>query len=158
MRKLDIVLAVVAFCVSAPVTATSKDQAEWLFVHTADAIEIQEGNSLVFPVEREIFAFTDRPGRDYRYLNAHEFVDLWDVSRDSFENDPPNAVLTWVANGGANEAEIELIDAKVLNHGRNIAYQIDIESIPNLPDDPGRISLFVDSFPVIPGSLPPPFF
>ena len=54
-------------------------------------------NTLVMPVVREIFAFTDRPNRLHTYLNTREFVSLWgDKKGAAFKADPPNAVLTWV--------------------------------------------------------------
>ena len=48
--------------------------AEWLFVHTAQTAEMTSPTTLVMPVTRDIFAFTDRPNRLHDYVNAHEFV------------------------------------------------------------------------------------
>ena len=71
--------------------------AEWLFVHTAQTAEMTSDTTLVMPVTRDIFAFTDRPNRMHAYMNAHEYVSLWDEGEgDTFKADPPNAVLTWV--------------------------------------------------------------
>jgi hypothetical protein len=51
----------------------------------------------VVPVKRDIFAFTDRPNRLYRYLDALEFSSLWQVEGDDgFKAEPPNSVLTWI--------------------------------------------------------------
>lgn len=143
--KSIITVAMTAGLFAAPAFATEDDRAEWLFAHTADAVEIQEGNVLIVPMEREIFAFTDRPNRAHQYLNAHEFVALWNDGEDSFEDDPPNAVLTWVADGEVHEAEIELVDAEVTDHGRSIVYRIDPESGTVPPEGARSVSLFVDS-------------
>ena len=70
--------------------------AEWLFVHTAETAEMTSATTLVMPVTRDIFAFTDRPNRMHGYLNAHEYALLWSGEGDTFKADPPNAVLTWV--------------------------------------------------------------
>ena len=67
----------------------------WLFVQTAETAEVTSEDTLVMPVTREIFAFTDRPNRLHGYINAHEFVAFWDEG-GTFKADPPNAVLTWV--------------------------------------------------------------
>ncbi|MEX0385892.1 hypothetical protein [Spiribacter onubensis] len=144
MYKSIITVAMTAGLFAAPAFATEDDRAEWLFAHTADAVEIQEGNVLIVPMEREIFAFTDRPNRAHQYLNAHEFVALWNDGEDSFENDPPNAVLTWVADGEVHEAEIELVDVAIVDHGRALVYGIDSESAIALPIDASQVSLFID--------------
>jgi len=60
----------------------------WLFVQTASEFSL-EGESLTIAYEREIFAFTDRPNRQYAYLNAHEFTALWSRGNDDFSQDPP---------------------------------------------------------------------
>lgn len=136
--------AIIATILSTPLLAADDDRAEWLFVQSADGVELVDDTTLVFPMEREIFAFTDRPYRQHHYLNAHEFAALWNASKDSFENDPPNAVLTWVADGEVHEAEIELVEVAVGDFGRSIVYGVDIESAESLPEDARRVSLFVD--------------
>lgn len=151
---VPVALAVVLL--SAPVLATEESEAEWLFVHTADRVEFEDGDKLDVPMQREIFAFTDRPKRAHRYLNAHEFVALWEGNKDDFEDDPPNAVLTWVKNGQTHEAEIELVDAAVANNGRSIIYQIDSDVIMPAPGSARRASLFVDYLPGF--EMPPVFF
>ena len=144
MRKLNVIVAVTMIALTAPALAMTDGSPEWLFVHTADEVEMEEEGVLVVPVDREIFAFTDRPYRQHHYINAHEFISLWNGSQDSFENDPPNAVLTWLADGEVHEAEVELVDAAVADYGRNIVYRIDLESGIVLPEEARRVSLFVD--------------
>ena len=128
--------------------ATMADDAntrEWLFVHTAETAEMTSDTTLVMPVTREIFAFTDRPNRLHGYLNAHEFVSLWDDGEgDTFKADPPNAVLTWVDGDEMHEAEVVVVDAEVVNHGRQISYEIELESGDSLAGQISIVSLFVD--------------
>ena len=118
--------------------------AEWLFVHTAKTAEMTSATTLVMPVTREIFAFTDRPNRMHGYMNAHEFVTLWDEG-DTFKADPPNAVLTWVDGDFVLEAEVVITDLSVSENGRMLFYTLDVQ-VGSL--DIGMInspSLFVDS-------------
>ena len=44
--------------------------AEWLFVHTAETAEMNSATTLVLPVTRDIFAFTDSLGQ----LENHPFL------------------------------------------------------------------------------------
>ena len=72
-----------------------------------------------------MFAFTDRPYRQHAYLNATQFVSLWTgAGSDSFQADPPNAVLTWADGGVVKEAQVELLDAKLSINGTHIAYTV----------------------------------
>ena len=96
---------------------------EWLFVHTAATAELVSTTTLVVPFQQDVFAFTDRPYRRHAYLNATQFVSLWnDAGSDSFIADPPNAVLTWADSGVVKEAEVELLDAKLIGDGKSIQY------------------------------------
>ncbi len=120
--------------------------AEWLFVHTAQTAEMTSATTLIMPVTRDIFAFTDRPNRMHGYMNAHEFVSLWDEGEgDTFKADPPNAVLTWVDGGEMKEAELLLISAEAVSHGREIRYIFKLEAGQAPGRELARSSLFVDT-------------
>jgi hypothetical protein len=117
------------FFSSAAIAEDAAKPAEWLFVHTAETAEMTSATTLVMPVTREIFAFTDRPNRMHAYMNAHEFVSLWDEGEgDTFKADPPNAVLTWVDGDDVHEAELLILGAETVGHGRGIAYEIKLEA------------------------------
>ena len=76
LQSLVAITAAVFFSTSA--IADETKTAEWLFVHTAQTAEMTSDTTLVMPVTRDIFAFTDRPNRMHAYMNAHEYVSLWD--------------------------------------------------------------------------------
>ena len=119
--------------------------AEWLFVHTSPTAEMTSDTTLVMPVTREIFAFTDRPNRKHGYLTAHAFVSLWDKGEgDTFKADPPNAVLTWVDGDNVHEAEVVITDASVLAYGKAISFEIKLEAGEALSGQMQRPSLFID--------------
>ena len=111
LQSLVAITAAVFFSTSA--IAEDAKPAEWLFVHTAQTAEMTSATTLVMPVTRDIFAFTDRPNRMHGYMNAHEFVSLWDEGEgDTFKADPPNAVLTWVDGDEMKEAEVAYIKCR----------------------------------------------
>ena len=117
-------------------------QVEWLYVHTAIEANATNSTTLVIPFTEDIFAFTDRPDREYKYISAEEFVSYWsEDATNSFQFDPPNAVLTSVDDDGVAEVEVVIIDANT--DGDNITYTI---QNPKLTENATfqDVSLFVD--------------
>jgi hypothetical protein len=130
---------------SSSAIAEDAKPAEWLFVHTAETAEMTSATTLVMPVTRDIFAFTDRPNRMHGYMNAHEFVSLWDEGEgDTFKADPPNAVLTWIDGDKVHEAEVVITNASVLAHGREISYEVKLEAGELSVGKTGPASIFID--------------
>ena len=81
------------------------------------------------------------------YLNAHEYASLWDEGEgDTFKADPPNAVLTWVDGDEMKEAELLIISAETVGHGRSIAYEVKVEAGETPVGIMGFASLFVDNW------------
>ena len=117
--------------------------AEWLFVHTSPTAEMTSDTTLVMPVTREIFAFTDRPNRKHAYMTGEQFASIWANSgSDSFKTDPPNAVLTWVEGEDVKEAEVVItgasFDGKSITYNRKYSAIVPVGTL-------NSVSLFVDS-------------
>ena len=144
MRKLIylfLTLIIVA-CTTDDNNNVDDTQAEWLYVHTAIEANAANSTTLVMPVTNDIFAFTDRPNREHKYISAEEFVSYWsEDATNSFQFDPPNAVLTSVDDDGVAEVEVVIIDAST--DGDNITYTI---QNPKLTENATfeDVSLFVD--------------
>jgi hypothetical protein len=101
--------------------AEDKPAQEWLFVHTADEAQVTNNTTIVMPVTRDIFAFTDRPYRKHAYITGQEFASMWaKAGSNSFKTDPPNAVLTWVDGEDVKEAELVITGARF--DGNSIIY------------------------------------
>ena len=137
-------LVLAASAVAMPFSAAENQRPQWLFVQAASSTELLDDRTLHIPVEREIFAFTDRPAREHRYLNAHEFVALWSEGADNFAHNPPNAVLSWSEDGHVQEVELELLGAEVVSHGRAIQYEISIEEVDALAEISEDAALYID--------------
>jgi len=132
---------------SSSAIAEDAKPAEWLFVHTAQTAEMTSPTTLVMPATRDIFAFTNRPNRQHGYMNAHEFVSLWDEGEgDTFKADPPNAVLTWVDGDEMKEAELLIISAETVGQGREISYEVKLLAGETPVDVANNASFFVDGF------------
>ena len=87
-------------------------QEEWLFVHTAESAKILNTTTIVMPLVDDIFAFTDRPYRKSYHMTGRHYADLWiHQGENCFQDDPPNAVLTWVDGGESKEIEVVITHA-----------------------------------------------
>ena len=142
MRKL-IYLFLVLLIVSCGSVDSNEKQEQWLFVQTATAATATNSNTLVMPLTNDIFAFSDRPYRDYVYLNGEEYTSLWDDNQetDNFYTDPPNAVLTWVDGNEVKEVEVVITDAEF--DGDNIIYTFENSNL-TANQSFEDVSLFVD--------------
>jgi hypothetical protein len=121
--------------------AEDKPAEEWLFVHTADEAQVTNNTTIVMPVTRDIFAFTDRPYRKHGYMTGEQFASAWaKAGSNGFKTDPPNAILTWVEGEDVKEAEVVIIDASI--DGNSITYTTN--SHRNTVGAIKSVSLFVD--------------
>ena len=116
---------------------------EWLYTHTALEATATSSTTIVMPFTADIFAFTDRPNREHKYISGDEFASYWNDYDDenSFKLDPPNAVLTWVDADGVSEVEVVITDANF--DGNNVIYTIENTTI-TANQSFEDVSLFVD--------------
>ena len=146
MRLLAVLYLLISFTLFAcsPEQEAKNSEPEWLFVHTADSAQVLNNTTVLMPLSRDIFAFTDRPYRKHMYLNGEQFVSLWsEDSANSFKTDPPNAVLTWVEGDEIREVKVIITHAKF--DSNQITYTI--KDIELGLKDLNQVSLFVDAIP-----------
>jgi hypothetical protein len=73
---------------------------ESMFVQTAQGVA-SDGKTLTLRgITPSTLYFSDRPQRVVGHMTTAQFVDLWDAGDNSFETDPPNAVLSFLEPGG----------------------------------------------------------
>ena len=73
---------------------------EAMFVQTAQGIDSDGGTFTLRGVTPLTQYFSDRPQRVVGHMTTADFVDLWGAGENSFESDPPNAVLSFLEPGG----------------------------------------------------------
>jgi hypothetical protein len=70
-----------------------------MFVQTAQGIT-SDGTTLTLKeVTPSTLYFSDRPKRIVGHMATTDFVELWAEGDNSFEEDPPNAVLAFLESG-----------------------------------------------------------
>ena len=120
------------------------DKTSWLLVHTSSTAYYEHNQMINIPLSKDIFAFSDRPNRKYLYLNAKEFISLWDKNKEgSFHSDPPNAVITWTYNKQIQEAEIIIDNVVSTENGVRYIFQIITGQIPK--GELSNVSIFIDN-------------
>jgi hypothetical protein len=116
-----------------------------MFVQTAQAAA-SDGTTLTLEgVTPSTLYFSDRPQRIVGHMTTADFVELWDEGDNSFEEDPPNAVLAFLQPGDdAPEDAVVVIQQPRLQDGE-LSYSIQtLEG--TVPSTTGPVTLFIDPF------------
>jgi hypothetical protein len=116
-----------------------------MFVQTAQGVT-SDGKSLTLNgVTPSTLYFSDRPKRIVGHMSTADFVELWSEGDNSFEEDPPNAVLAFLEPGDeVPEDAVVVIQEPRLEDG-HITYSI--QSLEGtLPTLAGPVTLFIDPF------------
>jgi hypothetical protein len=118
---------------------------EAMFVQTAQGIESAGGTLTLRGITPSTLYFSDRPQRVVGHMTTADFVDLWGAGENSFETDPPNAVLSFLEPGGeVPEDAVVVITEPKLSDGE-LAYSIDVLE-GAVPAHTGPVTLFIDPF------------
>jgi hypothetical protein len=128
------------------ILAEQLETEESMFVQTAHGTD-SDGKTLTLRgVTPSTLYFSDRPQRVVGHLTTTAFVDLWGIGDNSFESDPPNAVLAYL-EPGADVPEDAVIELKrpTLDGAGNLSYSIDVLE-GTIPATTGPVSLFIDPF------------
>jgi hypothetical protein len=114
-----------------------------MFVQTAQGVTSDGGTLTLEGVTPSTLYFSDRPQRVVGHMTTADFVDLWAVGENSFETDPPNAVLAFLEAGNdVPDDAVVVIKEPRLSSGQ-LTYQIDVLE-GTVPARTGPVTLFID--------------
>ena len=78
-------------------------------------------------------------------MSNEHFVSVWDEGDNSFADDPPNAVLSFLdASGSFPEDTVVVLSEPQLADG-DLSYSVQVLD-GKLPDEAGPVALFIDPF------------
>ena len=118
---------------------------EAMFVQTAQGIDSAGGNLTLRGITPSTLYFSDRPQRVVGHMTTPDFVELWGAGENSFETDPPNAVLSFLEPGGeVPEDAVIVIKEPRLGDG-DLSYSIEVLE-GAVPAHTGPVTLFIDPF------------
>jgi len=128
------------------ILAEQLETEESMFVQTAQGIESAGGTLTLRGVTPSTLYFSDRPQRVVGHMSTADFVDLWAIGDNSFESDPPNAVLSFLEPGGEvpEDAVVVLTKPNLVGAG-DLAYSIEVLE-GEVPAHAGPVTLFIDPF------------
>ena len=116
-----------------------------MFVQTAQGATA-DGNTLTLQgVTPSTLYFSDRPQRIVGHMSTTDFVDLWDEGENSFQEDPPNAVLAFLEPGDDVPEDAVVVIREPRLAGGELSYSIEtLEG--TVPAQAGPVTLFIDPF------------
>jgi hypothetical protein len=121
------------------------EEIEAMFVQVAREMTTEGGRVKFFGLAPATLFFSDRPQHVVGHLSAKQFVEEWGKGENSFADDPPNAVISFLdANGETPEDAIVVLKEPRLE-GDSISYSVDILE-GSLPARADSVSIFIDPF------------
>jgi len=124
-------------------TAPQVENIEALFVQSAHGLTTSKGSVTFHGLAHATLFFSDRPQRVVGHLSSRKFVDQWGEGEDSFAEDPPNAVLSFLEDGDTVPEEVTMTISDPQLAGATVTYTVDILD-GMLPASSGPCSLFID--------------
>jgi len=123
--------------------APQVENIEALFVQSAHGLTTSKGSVTFHGLAHATLFFSDRPQRVVGHLTSRKFVDQWGEGEDSFADDPPNAVLSFLEDGDTVPEEVTMTISDPHLDGDTLTYTVDILD-GMLPASSGPCSLFID--------------
>jgi hypothetical protein len=124
-------------------TEPQVESIEALFVQCATGMTTNNGSVTFQGLAHSTLFFADRPQRVVGHLTSRRFVDQWGEGEDSFAEDPPNAVLSFLEEGDTVPEEVTMTISDPQLDGDTLTYKVDILD-GMLPARSGPCSLFID--------------
>ena len=127
------------------ILAEQLETEESMFVQTAQGIDSAGGTLTLRGVTPSTLYFSDRPERVVGHMTTADFVDLWGVGDNSFEADPPNAVLAFLEPGGEVPDDAVIVIREPRLSDGELSYSIEVLE-GTVPAHTGPVTLFIDPF------------
>jgi hypothetical protein len=117
---------------------------EALFVQTAGSLASEGGKVIRLQhLSPSTLYFGDRPHREVGHMSTQRFVELWGHGDNSFDADPPNAVLSFAEPEDRTPEEVVVTIRNPVLDGDTLAYEVDVLD-GALPTATGPCALFID--------------
>jgi hypothetical protein len=121
------------------------EEIEAMFVQTARRMTRDDGSVTFHDLSPATLFFSDRPQRVVGHMTAKQFVDEWSVGENSFADDPPNAVISFLGEGDATPEDAIVILKNPRLEGTSLTYSVDLLE-GTLPASAESCSVFIDPF------------
>ncbi len=119
------------------------EEIEALFVQSAHGLTTSNGSITFHGLAPSTLFFADRPQRLVGHLSSRKFIDQWGEGEDSFAEDPPNAVVSFLEEGDTVPEEVTMTISDPVLDGDSLTYTVEVLD-GKLPSSTGPCSLFID--------------
>ena len=119
------------------------NQIEAMFVQLAQGLTSGDNSVTFHGLAHSTLFFSDRPQRVVGHMSTRKFVNEWAMGENSFADDPPNAVVSFMEAGDAMPEEATLVLSNPKLNADTLSYQIEVLD-GSLPATGGPCSLFID--------------
>lgn len=155
MTKIHAIV-ILAMLALAPVAGAeeAEETCNALFVHNAKNVSMQGDTLTMKGASPTVLFFCDRPQRFAGHLTVEEFLKTVTTGKDSFAEDPPNAVVS-IVNGDEFADVVVTLAKKPTVNGDELVFN-GVEVVDgDIPTVAGPGSLFIDVIgrPMSPGSV-----
>jgi hypothetical protein len=120
-----------------------------MFVQTAHAAHTDDRELTLQGLSPSTLYFSDRPQRVVGHIHSRHFIDLWGQGENSFADDPPNAVLSFIEPGSdpalTVPADVVVTLGAPRLYGDRLTYSVEVLD-GTLPELAGGCALFIDPF------------
>ena len=124
-------------------TAQDLENIEALFVQSAHGLTFGNSSVTLHGLAHQTLFFADRPQRVVGHLTSRKFVDQWGEGEDSFAEDPPNAVVSFLEHEDEVPEEVTMTISDPQIEGNTLTYKVNVLD-GTLPAKAGPCSLFID--------------
>jgi len=137
-------------------TTTTEDTVilEEMFVQIARTVTSDQATLTLQEVSPSTLYFSDRPERVVGHMTTEQFIAQWTEGPNSFAEDPPNAVLSYVGTGADIPSDAVVVLRDPVATADSLTYAIEVLD-GTVPAASGPVTLFIDPFgrPLSPVSL-----
>lgn len=128
--------------VEVAVSDEDRELIEEMFVQLARGLSGEENVVTLRGVAPSTLYFSDRPARVVGHMTNEQFLDQWAKGPDSFEDDPPNAVISFTDAAGQLEDIVVTLAAPRLD-GDSLRYNVTVLE-GAVPVSAGPCTVFID--------------
>ena len=127
---------------------------EALFAQTAREMTSDGDQVTLHGLSPATLYFSDRPQRVVGHITTKKFVEEWGEGENSFAEDPPNAVISFVEKGDETPEDAIVVLKDPVLESDSLTYTVEMLE-GSLPPKGGLVSVFIDPFgrPLSPVSL-----
>jgi hypothetical protein len=127
------------------VTAQHLEDIESLFMQTAHGLTTSGNTITLKTISPSTLYFADRPQRDVGHMSSEHFVNMWGEGENSFAEDPPNAVVSYLDPAHEFPEDTVVVLREPHLDGNDLTYSVEILD-GTLPKKSGPVALFIDPF------------